>query len=233
MTPPLTHDTVNDTGSDDSAFTLQDLIREIHAVLGPDGGLDSDHIDPNDIVRLMEKYNSNTADWNKYTHFDHSRSYTRNLVDDGNGKFNLMVLAWSKGKQSPIHDHAGSHCVMKVLDGDIREIKYEYPKNVVQDTSEYDITSMTEQPLDDANQSPLHVTKDSTYKPNQVAYIHDKIGLHRVTNPSTEHGAVSLHLYTPPYQMCKTFEEKSGRARCKSSCAFYSIAGAKCCSDTQ
>ncbi len=26
------------------------------------------------------------------------RSYTRNLVDDGNGKFNVMVLCWNGGQ---------------------------------------------------------------------------------------------------------------------------------------
>jgi cysteine dioxygenase len=53
----------------------------------------------------------------------------------------------------------------------------------------------------------------------------DKIGLHRISNPSKERGAVSLHLYTPPYKMCKTFEENTGRARSSGICSFYSIGG--------
>lgn len=67
-------------------FTLSTLIQKIHTVLGPDGGLDSEHIDPNEIIHLMEQYSSNAKDWSKYTIFDHSRAYTRNLIDDGNGK---------------------------------------------------------------------------------------------------------------------------------------------------
>jgi cysteine dioxygenase len=35
---------------------------------------------------LMESYSSNADDWEQYAMFDHSRAYTRNLVDDGNGK---------------------------------------------------------------------------------------------------------------------------------------------------
>lgn len=53
----------------------------------------------------------------------------------------------------------------------------------------------------------------------------DKIGLHRISNPSSERGAVSLHLYTPPYEVCKTFEEKTGRARSSGKCSFYSVGG--------
>lgn len=39
---------------------------------------------------------SNEDDWKRYAVFDPNK-YTRNLVDDGNGKFNLMVLAWGEG----------------------------------------------------------------------------------------------------------------------------------------
>jgi cysteine dioxygenase len=66
--------------------TLQDLIGRIHDKLGPNGGLDSEHIDANQIIALMESYSSNADDWEQYAMFDHSRAYTRNLVDDGNGK---------------------------------------------------------------------------------------------------------------------------------------------------
>lgn len=40
--------------------------------------------------------------------------YTRNLVDTGNGKYNLMIVCWSEGQGSGIHDHPNSHCIMKV-----------------------------------------------------------------------------------------------------------------------
>ncbi len=53
----------------------------------------------------------------------------------------------------------------------------------------------------------------------------DNIGLHRISNPSQHTGAVSLHLYTPPYKVCKTFEEKTGRARSSGVCSFYSVGG--------
>ncbi|KAI8056497.1 RmlC-like cupin domain-containing protein [Gilbertella persicaria] len=210
---------------DNKEMTLDTLVQSIHRVLGDDG-LDSECIDANEIIRLMEKYSSNAADWSKYTLFDHSRAYTRNLIDDGNGKFNLMILAWSRGQKSPIHDHAGSHCVMKILDGELQETLFGWPESG--DSEECPQQDITANSLDDTNElngQPLAIARDTIYQPNQVTYVHDKIGLHRISNPSKEKGAVSLHLYTPPYQMCKTFEEKTGRARSSGVCSFYSIGG--------
>jgi len=213
---------------DDAPKDLQELIARIHYVLGSDGGLDSDHIDPNHIIGLMERYSSNADDWSQYAMFDHSRAYTRNLIDDGNGKFNLMILAWSKGQQSPIHDHAGSHCVMKILGGELKESLYDWPDmskqgDTVEDCS--DIT--TAHKLDCCPNTGCCLTKqrEKIYSGDQVTYIHDKIGLHRISNPSSERGAVSLHLYTPPYEICKTFEEQTGRARSSGKCSFYSVRG--------
>jgi cysteine dioxygenase len=94
MAPPqvpinlVIHEPMNDTYKAPSCaddFKLSDLVQSIHTALG-DEGLDSEKVDVNQIIHLMEKYSSNAKDWSKYTLFDHSRAYTRNLIDDGNGK---------------------------------------------------------------------------------------------------------------------------------------------------
>ena len=36
------------------------------------------------------------------------------------------------------------------------------------------------------------------------------MGLHRVENPSNSDKAVTLHLYSPPFDECDTFDEKTG-----------------------
>jgi cysteine dioxygenase len=53
----------------------------------------------------------------------------------------------------------------------------------------------------------------------------DRIGLHRVGNQSNKKGAVSLHLYTPPFSMCRTFCEGTGKARASGCTTFYSVRG--------
>lgn len=80
--------------STSSAATIPDvfqkLVEDLSAVLGPSSGLDSEDVDPMDIQRLMEGYVSNEDEWQQYALSDGSRSYTRNLVDEGNGKSNLV-----------------------------------------------------------------------------------------------------------------------------------------------
>lgn len=40
-----------------------------------------------------------------------------------------MIICWGEGHGSAIHDHADSHCFMKMLQGELREIRYAWPKN--------------------------------------------------------------------------------------------------------
>lgn len=77
------------TGSNTNAF--EKLVQDLSAALGPSSGLDSEDVDPHDIERLMEKYVSKEIEWGVYAMGDSSRSYTRNLVDEGNGKSNLVL----------------------------------------------------------------------------------------------------------------------------------------------
>lgn len=48
-------------------------------------------------------------------------------MDAGNDKFNLMILCWGEGHGSAIHDHADAHCFMKMLDGELCEVRYAWP----------------------------------------------------------------------------------------------------------
>lgn len=39
----------------------------------------------------------------------------------------------------------------------------------------------------------------------------DSIGLHRVENPSIADPAISLHLYSPPFNKCSIFDKQTGK----------------------
>ncbi|KAL4815223.1 RmlC-like cupin domain-containing protein [Aspergillus spinulosporus] len=192
---------------------FEELVQDLSRALGPSSGLDSDDVDPLDIQRLMELYNSNPEDWLPYALGDTNKSYTRNLIDEGNGKSNLLILVWSPGRGSAIHDHANAHCVMKVLKGSLQETLYTWPD---QDKVQH------------GQSSPPEVTKVTTYGENQVTYMSDKLGLHKIHNPDPNEMAISLHLYTPPnaanYGFC-VFDEKTGKASHIKQSHFYSIRG--------
>ncbi|KAG7189223.1 hypothetical protein KM043_008786 [Ampulex compressa] len=171
--------------------TLRELIDELYEAFG------TDHVDIDRVQELMTSYKSNPLEWKKYAKFDRYR-YTRNLIDEGNGRFNLMVLCWGEGHGSAIHDHANAHCVMKILQGELCETRYAWP---------------SKGNAEDANEEPeeLKELERNTLDLNETCYINDSMGLHRVENPSTVNPAVSLHLYSPPFSSCSVFNKQTGQ----------------------
>jgi len=93
-------DDVESIASDISPIETKfdDLVEDIRSVLGNSSGIDSDDVDVKDLVNLMRSYSSDESHWKEYALGDPSRNYTRNLVDEGNGKANLLILVWSPGK---------------------------------------------------------------------------------------------------------------------------------------
>ncbi|XP_041855229.1 cysteine dioxygenase type 1 [Melanotaenia boesemani] len=177
--------------------TLDELIQALHKIF------ESDNINVEEVQDLMESYESKPQEWAKFAKFDPYR-YTRNLVDTGNGKFNLIVLCWGEGHGSSIHDHTDSHCFMKLLQGQLKETLFEWPK--------------------DKAQGEMVTRSQRILQENKVAYINDSIGLHRVENVSHTEGAVSLHLYSPPFDTCQTFDQRTGH-RNRVSMTFWSKYG--------
>jgi hypothetical protein len=47
----------------------------------------------------------------------------RNLIATDNETFTLMLLCWTPGKESPIHDHPCEGCWMRVVQGCVREVQ--------------------------------------------------------------------------------------------------------------
>lgn len=62
-------------------------------------------------MRSMKLYNSQECDWVKYAFGNNAMDYTRNLVDEGNGKSNLVCLLFSKSDHfCPVADDRVHHC---------------------------------------------------------------------------------------------------------------------------
>ncbi|KAI0379817.1 cysteine dioxygenase type I [Hypomontagnella monticulosa] len=186
---------------------FEHLVKEIKNALGPSSGLTSDDVDVEDLTHAMERYISNEQEWSKYAMANANMAYTRNLVDEGNGKANLLVLVWTPGKASPIHDHGNAHCLMKILRGNLTETRYDFP--------------------DGDNQRPMQLKSETIHKENAVAYMADELGLHRMSNQGSDY-AVSLHLYTPPNVAkygCNIFNPKTGEMTHINKCGNYSAFG--------
>ncbi|KAH8912149.1 cysteine dioxygenase type I [Coniochaeta sp. PMI_546] len=183
------------------------LVLALKAALGPSSGLTCEDVDVGFLMSLMQEYDAEDNGWQKYAMGDASRGYTRNLVDEGNGKSNLLVLVWSPGKGSPIHDHGNAHCLMKILRGDLTETRYEFPSG--------------DEP------AGMKIISEKTYTENSVAYMADELGVHRIWNKGSDF-AVSLHLYTPPNVAkggCNIFDPNTGRKSHVKKCGYYSAYG--------
>lgn len=74
---------------------FETLVSDLSRILGPSSGLDSSEVDVKQLQKLMESYESSEEDWRRYAFEDLSRGYTRNLVDEGNGKSNLVSEMFS------------------------------------------------------------------------------------------------------------------------------------------
>ncbi|CAH2056514.1 unnamed protein product, partial [Iphiclides podalirius] len=239
---------------------LETLLRELHKVFS------REHVNVQDVQKLMVAYKSNPKDWKKYAKFDRFR-YTRNLVDAGNGAFNVMILCWGPGHASAIHDHADSHCFMKLLSGSLEEVRYEWPNHVEPEvmrklkTKKSCCTGCKEKAVED-KLSELNIRCQNDHcrnfggksdsleigetngdieqydaqkmeeigrtalEVNDVCYINDALGLHRMENPSYVDGAVSLHLYCPPFDSCRMFDARTGKPT-EIKVTFWSMYGKK------
>lgn len=109
------------------------------------------------LSSLMRNYTSNLDHWSKYAHANPQKAYTRNLVFEVPGVFNLLILVWTPGCGSPIHDHADAHCLMKVLKGTLREQRFAMPKG--------------------NSSGPLQEFADLRFGEGKVAYIADTVCL--------------------------------------------------------
>jgi cysteine dioxygenase len=67
------------------------------------------------ILDWLREFRLTADDLAAYLAFSPDR-YVRNRLHDG-PEYQALVLCWRNGQRSPIHNHRGSHCGVKVLRG--------------------------------------------------------------------------------------------------------------------
>ena len=142
-----------------------------------------------DVAQRLAAYAKAESDWKELARF-HADHYTRNLVHRDR-QFELLVLCWGPGHETPIHNHEGQDCWMVVLDGEIEEVRYAFPAA--------------------GHVGALDPIGAKTFRVGDVAYIQDEIGLHLVRTASPRLAGVSLHLYAAPYDECNVYCPRTGR----------------------
>jgi cysteine dioxygenase len=134
-----------------------------------------------DLRRLTEqlaRFEVDLGDLADYLHFS-ERTYKRNLVRAASN-YHAWLLCWKNGQRSPIHNHSGSACVVRVLRGTLTETLFELaPNGHVKATFSRDFS-----------QGSLVGSEDTD--------------IHQVSNLQAGNAElVTLHVYTPPLkEMC-------------------------------
>jgi len=151
------------------------------------------------IKDQLIKHSLDKFNWDRYCFFEEG-CYTRNAVLH-NDLFTVLILCWEKGCITPIHNHPCDGCFIVGLNGALEEKKY--------------ITK----------ESGLELSERNYIKKGDINWIHDSMGVHQVSNPSSTERAVTLHFYHPPYNVCKGFNVRGQNWNC--SPKYYSINGVK------
>jgi predicted metal-dependent enzyme (double-stranded beta helix superfamily) len=96
--------------------------------------------------------------------------------------FEMLALTWSPGQGSPPHEHSGSVCVVRIIQGTAVEAYYSIAPDGFVDL-EY----------------------EETVAAGQITSLHDA-GIHAVRNGSSNgETLVTLHVYSPPLRAGRRF----------------------------
>jgi cysteine dioxygenase len=155
------------------------------------------------VANLLARYAAAHQDWRDWAMFD-EQCYTRNLVHH-EAQFELLLLCWGADQKSPIHNHEGQRCWMAVLDGGVDETLFHFPN-------------------DQAEPGLIRAKGPArTCRQGQVAFITDEIALHEIA-AAAHAPAVSLHLYSRPFQTCQVFDRETGRVAVRQ-LSYFSVRG--------
>lgn len=101
-------------------------------------------------------------------------TYRRNLLHAGRG-YHALILCWRAGQRSPIHDHRGSSCAVRVLRGTCTETIFE-------------------------RTAAGHIYPTETrHLPAGHCCGSQDADIHQISNLAADgEGLVTLHVYSPP-----------------------------------
>jgi len=98
---------------------LQKLVKEL------DKGDERIRLDI--LISLVQRYSFERSELEPFIRFG-TRTYQRNLIFRCTA-FEVLLLCWENGQRSPIHDHFGSSCAMKIIAGRATESRFEPGEN--------------------------------------------------------------------------------------------------------
>ncbi|MEO1234621.1 MAG: cysteine dioxygenase family protein [Myxococcota bacterium] len=114
--------------------------------------------------------------------------YARNLLHrDPQGRFCVIVMVWSEGQGTPIHDHGGLWCVECVYRGRIRVRSYDRGE-------------------DDGTHATFRETEAVVAGCGEAGHLIPPFDYHIIDNPFGDGAASTVHVYGGDMNHCRVFE---------------------------
>jgi cysteine dioxygenase len=124
------------------------------------------------LVHELEELDLDVESLARFAVFDEQR-YRRNVVHTGPG-YQALLLCWRSGQRSPIHDHRGSSCGVRVLRG-----------------------TLTETIFDRTPAGQIFPTTTQTLRQGDVCGSEDS-DIHQISNLQGDgEDLITLHVYSP------------------------------------
>ena len=122
-----------------------------------------------DLKNILENYTG--QDWKDYVSFC-CQKYKRNLVFI-NQSIEILIICWEDGQKSGTHDHAENGCLLRMMEGSLREDVYM------------------------RNGDTFNFINSNFMQKDDISYKQGTLCLHNIINESG-YQSVSLHIYSPP-----------------------------------
>ena len=132
------------------------------------------------LAGLLGNLEIRPEDVREFVQFGHT-TYRRNLMHSG-PHYQALILCWRNGQRSPIHDHRGSSCGVRVIRGVATETTYERSPNGM-------VVALRSREI---REGSVCATQDTD--------------IHQMSNLG-EGGAdlITLHIYSPPLLRMGTY----------------------------
>mgnify|MGYP000435576540 CR=1 FL=1 len=137
-----------------------------------------------EYVKIAQDMKLPLADFEPFMHWDEEH-YTRNCIDRTDD-YELILLCWEAGQETPIHGHGGEECWVYALQGSIREHRQEWQEA----------------------QQVLRTVETSQMEAGDISYMDDNMGYHSLHNVGSGR-AMTLHLYMNPIDRCRVFDPQA------------------------
>ena len=147
----------------------------------------------NRILDFMRGHKVDSATLEPYLYFS-AEHYTRNLILR-TPVFELIAIGWDIGQESPIHNHCDQECWMSAPIGKVKVSNF---RMIGRDPSNHFCE------LEPSNHFIIDPDTPNEVDPSQP--------IHVVANPASFGArAVTLHVYSKPYDTCEVYDLKAKR----------------------